>query len=189
MAQHDIGSLVVMDHGRMVGMLTFAEVLRGAGRSGKGTLGDRQGQRDHGARSADRDHRTRRDASCGGRCSSGTRATCPVMDGADAARRRIVPRRRQGGATRSRASRTGCSRATSRTGRTPTSSSLRGALVRSQIHRSKSPGVNRGRARTSPACQTDATSVPFAMLHRAPDDLFGRQGQIGGDAEQRPWPA
>ena len=28
MAQHDIGSLVVMDHGRMVGLLTFAEVLQ-----------------------------------------------------------------------------------------------------------------------------------------------------------------
>lgn len=28
MAQHDIGSLVVMDHGRMTGILTFAEVLR-----------------------------------------------------------------------------------------------------------------------------------------------------------------
>ncbi len=28
MAHHDIGSLVVMDHGRMVGMLTFAEVLQ-----------------------------------------------------------------------------------------------------------------------------------------------------------------
>ena len=28
MAQHDIGSLVVMDHGQMVGMLTFAEVLQ-----------------------------------------------------------------------------------------------------------------------------------------------------------------
>jgi len=27
MAQHDIGSLVVMDHGQMLGMLTFAEVL------------------------------------------------------------------------------------------------------------------------------------------------------------------
>jgi CBS domain-containing protein len=27
MAQHDIGSLVVMDHGHMIGMLTFAEVL------------------------------------------------------------------------------------------------------------------------------------------------------------------
>ena len=37
MAHHDIGSLVVMDHGRMVGMLTFAEVLRGACRSGKGS--------------------------------------------------------------------------------------------------------------------------------------------------------
>ena len=27
MAQHDIGSLVVMDHGRMAGLVTFAEVL------------------------------------------------------------------------------------------------------------------------------------------------------------------
>ena len=27
MAQHDIGSLVVMDHGQMAGILTFAEVL------------------------------------------------------------------------------------------------------------------------------------------------------------------
>ena len=36
MAHHDIGSLVVMDHGRMVGMLTFAEVLQ--------ALSTRQGQ-------------------------------------------------------------------------------------------------------------------------------------------------
>lgn len=28
MAQHDIGSLVVMDHGHLAGMLTFAEVLQ-----------------------------------------------------------------------------------------------------------------------------------------------------------------
>ena len=28
MAGHDIGSLVVMDRGRMAGMLTFAEVLK-----------------------------------------------------------------------------------------------------------------------------------------------------------------
>jgi len=27
MAQHDIGSLVVMDHGQMIGLVTFAEVL------------------------------------------------------------------------------------------------------------------------------------------------------------------
>src|SRR5690349_22829746 len=39
MAQHDIGSLVVMDHGRMVGMLTFAEVLEVLAERG-GTLGD-----------------------------------------------------------------------------------------------------------------------------------------------------
>ena len=35
MAQHDIGSLVVMDHGRMAGLVTFAEVLR--------ALADREG--------------------------------------------------------------------------------------------------------------------------------------------------
>ena len=28
MSQHDIGSLVVMDHGRMTGLVTFAEVLK-----------------------------------------------------------------------------------------------------------------------------------------------------------------
>jgi CBS domain-containing protein len=39
MAQHDIGSLVVMDHGRMVGLLTFAEVLRALSERG-GRLGD-----------------------------------------------------------------------------------------------------------------------------------------------------
>jgi CBS domain-containing protein len=39
MAQRDIGSLVVMDHGRMAGIVTFAEVLQAlADRSG--TLGD-----------------------------------------------------------------------------------------------------------------------------------------------------
>jgi len=38
MAQHDIGSLVVMDHGRMSGIVTFSEVLSAlAGR--EGTLG------------------------------------------------------------------------------------------------------------------------------------------------------
>jgi CBS domain-containing protein len=39
MAEHDIGSLVVMDHGRMVGMLTFAEVLKALAQR-RGTLGD-----------------------------------------------------------------------------------------------------------------------------------------------------
>jgi CBS domain-containing protein len=39
MAQHDIGSLVVMDHGRMAGMLTFAEVLRAIADRG-GAIGD-----------------------------------------------------------------------------------------------------------------------------------------------------
>ena len=39
MAQHDIGSLVVMDHGRLAGMLTFREVLEALARR-DGVLGD-----------------------------------------------------------------------------------------------------------------------------------------------------
>lgn len=39
MAQLDIGSLLVMDHGRMAGLVTFAEVLRALADHG-GTLGD-----------------------------------------------------------------------------------------------------------------------------------------------------
>jgi CBS domain-containing protein len=39
MAQHDIGSLVVMDRGRLAGMLTFREVLEALARR-DGTLGD-----------------------------------------------------------------------------------------------------------------------------------------------------
>jgi CBS domain-containing protein len=39
MAEHDIGSLVVMDHGRVGGMLTFAEVLKALAERG-GALGD-----------------------------------------------------------------------------------------------------------------------------------------------------
>ena len=39
MAQHDIGSLVVMDRGRMSGLLTFAEVLKAMSERA-GTLGD-----------------------------------------------------------------------------------------------------------------------------------------------------
>ena len=39
MAQNDIGSLVVMDHGKMTGIVTFAEVLRALADRG-GTLGD-----------------------------------------------------------------------------------------------------------------------------------------------------
>jgi CBS domain-containing protein len=41
MAQHDIGSLVVMDHGRMAGIVTFAEVLRALA-DGDGTIGDKK---------------------------------------------------------------------------------------------------------------------------------------------------
>jgi CBS domain-containing protein len=39
MAQHDIGSLVVMDRGKMAGLITFAEVLQALARLG-GALGD-----------------------------------------------------------------------------------------------------------------------------------------------------
>jgi len=39
MAQHDIGSLVVMDRGRMAGLVTFAEVLKALADRG-GALGD-----------------------------------------------------------------------------------------------------------------------------------------------------
>ncbi len=39
MAQRDIGSLVMMDHGRMAGIVTFAEVLRALAERG-GTLDD-----------------------------------------------------------------------------------------------------------------------------------------------------
>ena len=38
MAEHDIGSLVVMDHGDLVGMLTFREVIRAVVRNG-GSIG------------------------------------------------------------------------------------------------------------------------------------------------------
>jgi CBS domain-containing protein len=39
MSQHDIGSLVVMDHGELVGMLTFREVIQAIVKNG-GTIGD-----------------------------------------------------------------------------------------------------------------------------------------------------
>lgn len=39
MAENDIGSLVVMDHGRLAGILTFAEVLRALAER-RGALGD-----------------------------------------------------------------------------------------------------------------------------------------------------
>jgi CBS domain-containing protein len=39
MSEHDIGSLVVMDHGELVGMLTFREVIQAVVKNG-GALGD-----------------------------------------------------------------------------------------------------------------------------------------------------
>jgi len=43
MSQQDIGSLVVMDHGELVGMLTFREVIQAIVKNG-GMLGDTQVQ-------------------------------------------------------------------------------------------------------------------------------------------------
>ena len=45
MAQHDIGSLVVMDRGRMAGLVTFAEVLQALAERG-GNLGELKIRRD-----------------------------------------------------------------------------------------------------------------------------------------------
>ena len=45
MSQQDIGSLVVMDHGELVGMLTFREVIQAIVKNG-GTLGDTRVQTD-----------------------------------------------------------------------------------------------------------------------------------------------
>jgi CBS domain-containing protein len=39
MAQHDVGSLIVMEHGRMAGLMTFREILAALGERG-GSLGD-----------------------------------------------------------------------------------------------------------------------------------------------------
>lgn len=39
MAEHDIGSLVIMEHGELVGMLTFREILRHM-HDNKGAVGD-----------------------------------------------------------------------------------------------------------------------------------------------------
>jgi CBS domain-containing protein len=49
MADHDIGSLVVMEHGDLVGMLTFREVIKGTVRNGGsfGTLVVRTVMDDH----------------------------------------------------------------------------------------------------------------------------------------------
>jgi hypothetical protein len=51
MSQQDIGSLVVMDHGELVGMLTFREVIQAIVKNG-GTLGDTRVQTRHGRPSA-----------------------------------------------------------------------------------------------------------------------------------------
>jgi CBS domain-containing protein len=49
MADHDIGSLVVMEHGDLVGMLTFREVIQGVVRNGGsvGSLAVRSVMDDH----------------------------------------------------------------------------------------------------------------------------------------------
>ena len=74
MAQHDIGSLVVMERGRMAGMLTFAEVLEGA----RGAQRQRSAtSRVATSTSATRSPPTRTSTSwsCAAACSSATRAT------------------------------------------------------------------------------------------------------------------
>ncbi len=80
MAQHDIGSLVVMDHGRMAGMLTFAEVLKalvGARRHARRP----RDRRDLRARPAHRDAAHRRDGAARTMLERHARYV-PVMDGA-----------------------------------------------------------------------------------------------------------
>ena len=95
MAQHDIGSLVVMDHGRMAGMLTFAEVLQALAER-RGTLGD--------AAVADIYEREPLTAAPGldvmelRRVDARAPRALRAGDGRhDAAGRRVVPRRREGG--------------------------------------------------------------------------------------------
>ncbi len=96
MAQNDIGSLVVMDHGRMGGIVTFAEVLRALAERG-GSLGDVKiseiTERNPltAAPSIDVNELRRSDARA-------ARALCSGDGRHDAARRRVLPRRRQGGA-------------------------------------------------------------------------------------------
>ena len=98
MAQHDIGSLVVMDHGQMAGMLTFAEVLE--------ALAKRQGQLGN-LKVSEIYVRDPLIASPGLDVMELRRVMLerharyvPVQDGRDAARRGFVPRRRQGGLRR-----------------------------------------------------------------------------------------
>ena len=52
MAEKDIGSLVVMEHGDLVGMLTFREVIQAIVKNG-GAVGDTRGAHGHGRPPAD----------------------------------------------------------------------------------------------------------------------------------------
>ena len=96
MAQHDIGSLVVMDHGRMAGIVTFAEVLQRPGRRSR-HAGRSRGQR----RSPTHDPLTATptiDVMELRRIDARAARALRAGDGRhDAAGRRVVPRRRQGG--------------------------------------------------------------------------------------------
>jgi hypothetical protein len=105
MAQHDIGSLVVMDHGRMIGMLTFAEVLEALAKR-QGQLGDLKVSE---IQVGDPLTATTDSTSwnCGASCSSATRGTSRSSTAARCSawsRSTTSPRR----CTTSRASRTGC---------------------------------------------------------------------------------
>src|SRR5690348_1286123 len=90
MSQHDIGSLVVMDHGRMAGMLTFAEVLKALAER-RGSLGN-VAVADIFQRAAHRRTWARRD----GVAPGDARAACALRagDGRDnVAGCRLIPRR------------------------------------------------------------------------------------------------
>jgi hypothetical protein len=98
MADNDIGSLVVMDHGKLIGMLTFREVLAALAKGG-GTLG-----RTRVSEIFDRDPVTATPKldvmELRVQMLERHARYVPVMDEANAARRRVVSRRGQGGLRR-----------------------------------------------------------------------------------------
>jgi len=111
MADNDIGSLVVMDHGQLSGMLTFREVLAAIAKGG-GSLGTLRVSEIY-----DRDPLTAAPTldvmELRGRMLERHARYVPIMEGETLlgviSFHDVSPRR----STRSRASRTACSRATS----------------------------------------------------------------------------
>ena len=181
MAQHDIGSLVVMDHGRMAGIVTFAEVLRALAER-DGTLGDAQDQRDHrpdpltAAPSIDvmelRRIMLERHA-----------RYVPVMDGTRCGGR-VLPRRRQGGPRRAelrepdtqelhqRRARLSGARGLARTPLTPAAR--------------RSPGVSRSaRNRGPPVADRPRSIVSVASVRSAATQSRVRGRHVATSAQQR----